>query len=625
MPANKIQLVIEIDEHGRPVIGRVEKDFDHLESKVKKTGASFKMARSHWIALTSAFGAFSLMQMAGEVLKLSDAASDFHETISKSGAIFREQAAAMEAWASDSARTMGLSNQAALEHAATMGNMFSQLGAGVEVAAKVSQSMVGLSADIASFNNVAGGASEVLLGMQSAFRGEYDALQRYIPTINAAAVQEQALAMTHKTSVKELTNMEKALAAVEIITRDVGVAAGDYGRTSGDLANQTRTLEANIKNLAASFGTHFIENVTDATVEINKFIESLSKTDIRDAAEAVNILAVAFVDLSKFLIDFGGSISDTWKAIGLATTGTISWKDAIFDAHRTLEMFNRELEKTTKLYSIGPWTKGWDIYMEKPPELPPPGLPHDQPQIIEPGVDLDLIKREMEAHRTLMQQSQQEADVLNADYAATELAMVDLKLEGWAAERESLMELANTYDMVGEHINSLMSADNAYISLRGAVKNSIIANILGYESFSKAMKKATAELLATISAEAAIRAIEQTAFAFAALAHYDFTAAGNHFKSAAIFTALAAAAGVAASALSAAAGGAGGAAKTGYQESRGEAVQSLAREGEPERYAQKIDMTFYNTVGTADWVDNILIPQLRKSAKRDTEITITYS
>lgn len=183
------------------------------------------------------------------------AASDLSETISKVETLFGESAGGILRWAKTSATAMGLPEQAALDAVGTIGNLFMQLGAGSDQAASTGQGMVQLAADLASFHNVAGGSVAVLDAMTAAFRGEYDALQRYIPTINAAAVEQQALAMTGKASASELTNLEKAMAVQAIMTRDAGAALGDFARTSDGASNQQRILEANMANLKATLGT----------------------------------------------------------------------------------------------------------------------------------------------------------------------------------------------------------------------------------------------------------------------------------------------------------------------------------------------------------------------------------
>lgn len=214
----------------------------------------------------------------GTVAYLGDsvvAASDLSETVSKVDTLFGSSSAGIMQWAQNSATAMGLPKQAALDAVGTIGNLFMQLGASSDEAAGVGQNMVQLSADLASFHNVAGGSAEVLDAMSAAFRGEYDALQRYIPTINGAAVEQQALAMTGKESAKELTNLEKAMAVQAIMARDAGAAMGDFARTSGGLANQQRILDAQMADLQATVGAALLPVMATLTTLLNQMVQAV--------------------------------------------------------------------------------------------------------------------------------------------------------------------------------------------------------------------------------------------------------------------------------------------------------------------------------------------------------------
>ncbi len=194
---------------------------------------------------------------------LANAAGDLQESMSMVATLFGSRLSRdIEVWAEGAAASMGLSKQAALEASGEIGNMFLQLGAGRGQSVEFSKTMIQLSADIASFRNVSGGAAQVLDAMQSAFRGEYDALQRFIPTINAAAVEHEALARSGKKSKDELTALEKAAAAYAIIIRDAGAAAGDFNRTSGSLANTARRLSTEWENFADVLGEKVLDSAT---------------------------------------------------------------------------------------------------------------------------------------------------------------------------------------------------------------------------------------------------------------------------------------------------------------------------------------------------------------------------
>lgn len=258
--------------------------------------------KKNWLGYTAAATA-ALAGAAYGAKKLIDAASDLNETVSKSNTVFGSNAKEIEAWGGTAATAYGLSKQAALENAASVGNMFKQLGAGTDIAAANSKQMVGLAADLASFHNVAGGATEVLQSMQSAFRGEYDALQRYIPTIKAASVEQYALAMTGKASKDALTDLEKATAAQAIIMRDAGDATGDFARTSGEAANQERILNAQIDDMQAAIGIALLPVYRDIIKATNDWIKENQDFLTQDIPRYINAIANAASTAVRILKD----------------------------------------------------------------------------------------------------------------------------------------------------------------------------------------------------------------------------------------------------------------------------------------------------------------------------------
>jgi hypothetical protein len=197
-------------------------------------------------------------------------ASDLNETLSKSEHIFGRNARAIQQWSRGSVSAMGLTRNEAIGNAAAFGDMFRQLGLGLNPATKMSKRMVELSADLASFSNA--DISDVLNAQQSAFRGEYDALQRFIPNINAARVQQEALRLTHKRSAKDLTAAEKAQATYAIMLRDSSRAQGDFARTAGEQANQQRIAKARLEEISTTVGKFFLPGVLAGTRAVNSFL-----------------------------------------------------------------------------------------------------------------------------------------------------------------------------------------------------------------------------------------------------------------------------------------------------------------------------------------------------------------
>lgn len=226
-------------------VGKVEGTGSRLKSWAKGVGAAMA-------------GAFVVDQVKDAV----KAASDLNETMSKTEVTFGDSSAAIVKWSETAATKMGLSQQQALEAASSFGTLFTQVGLGGDAAVQMSQGIVGISADLASFHNVAGGAASVTDMIASAMRGEYDSLQKLIPTINAAAVEQKALSMTGKTNAKDLTAAEKAAATYELVLSGAGKATGDFARTSDGLANQQRIANAQWKDMQAQLGNALLPLIT---------------------------------------------------------------------------------------------------------------------------------------------------------------------------------------------------------------------------------------------------------------------------------------------------------------------------------------------------------------------------
>lgn len=199
---------------------------------------------------------------------LASAASDLNETTSKSRTIFGSSSKAIESWASGAARNLGMSRQQALDGASAFGNLFDQLGFGVGQSAKMSTGFAQMATDAASFNNA--NPADVMDAFLSATRGEYDALQKYIPTASAATIEAEAMRMTHKRSVGDLTAADKAAALYKVSVDGLGSAHGDFARTSGGFANQQRIMAANWADLRVKIGNYFLPMFTKAAKYMNE-------------------------------------------------------------------------------------------------------------------------------------------------------------------------------------------------------------------------------------------------------------------------------------------------------------------------------------------------------------------
>lgn len=278
------------------------------------TGDISKVGRDASRSLRDSFvsagrGAASAFAASFAVIKVKDflggavqAASDLNEQLSKSNTVFGTSGAVIDRWARGAADSIGLSRREALEAAGSFGNMFSQLGFGADQTADMSQQIVQLASDFASFHDA--DITDVLVAQQAAFRGEYDSLQRFLPLMNAATIETQAMEDTGKKNANQLTAQEKALAAYTLMFSGAGDAAGDFARTHDSLANQQRVLTAQWENMKTEIGEGLMPVMLEFVQLLNSTVipalQTLFLTSGADATGWAAIVRDAIGDVAGF-------------------------------------------------------------------------------------------------------------------------------------------------------------------------------------------------------------------------------------------------------------------------------------------------------------------------------------
>ena len=136
---------------------------------------------------------------------------------------------------------------------------------------------------------------------QAAFRGEYDSLQRFLPLMSAANIEQQALAQTGKRNASQLTAQEKAVAAFTLMFSGAGDALGDFDRTSDSAANTQRRLNAEWKNAKTELGEGLLPVMTELATFTNDTLVPAFKTFFTTGGDATGWAATirnAISDLS---------------------------------------------------------------------------------------------------------------------------------------------------------------------------------------------------------------------------------------------------------------------------------------------------------------------------------------
>lgn len=236
-------------------------------------------------------------------------ASDLNETISKTQVLFGSGANAVVNWSKDSAAALGQTQQQALDAASTFAVFGKSAGLQGKALTGFSTNLTGLATDLASFNNTS--PQEAIDAIGAALRGEAEPIRKYGVLLDDASLRQEALKQgLIETTSQALTPQQKVLASQSLILKQTSAAQGDFARTSGGLANQSRILSAQVKDMATGFGQLLLPAVLFVVKAINGSV-----------IPAVKALGPIFAQVKGFISDAfpgggAGGILDFAKGIG---------------------------------------------------------------------------------------------------------------------------------------------------------------------------------------------------------------------------------------------------------------------------------------------------------------------
>lgn len=256
----------------RTVIFNFKTTGDNIEEKMKKAGDSVVKAQDKMKTMGTTLTktvTLPILGVAGASVKL---ASDMDETLNKVNVSFGESSGAVKDWAKTSIEKMGLAQQTALDTASLFGDMGTGMGQSEEGAYKMATSLTQLSADLASFKNVKQDVAKTALA--GIYTGETEALKGLGIVMTEANLKQFALAQGIKKPMDQMTQAEKVQLRYNYVMSKTSKAQGDFERTGGGMANQSRMLTEQMKELGVQFGRIILPVALKIVSAVNKMITS---------------------------------------------------------------------------------------------------------------------------------------------------------------------------------------------------------------------------------------------------------------------------------------------------------------------------------------------------------------
>lgn len=231
-------------------------------------------------------------------------ASDYNESLNKVDVSFKDSAAGVKDFAKTSLESFGIAESTALDLASSYGDMATSLDIPTDKAAKMSESLVGLAGDLASFKNISIDVANTALA--AIFTGETESLKKLGIVMTEANLQNFAYSRGLKIKIADMDQASKVNLRYAYIMSVTKNAQGDFARTGGGAANQMRIFQESLKQVAQQFGSIMIPAFTKAIVYVNGLIKSFGS--LSEGTKGMIITVAAVVSATGPLLTVFGSM-----------------------------------------------------------------------------------------------------------------------------------------------------------------------------------------------------------------------------------------------------------------------------------------------------------------------------
>lgn len=215
------------------------------------------------------------------------AASDLEQSVGALEAVFGDLGDQVAAFGEVADEAVGLSASQFNQLASLLGSQLQTFGFNAQDAARETQNLIGLSADLAA--TFGGPVSDAVEAVSSLLRGEVNPIERYGVAMNETLVQAKALELGLADTTAELTLQDKTLARLKILWEQTANAQGQFNREADTTAGRLERIKADFANFTAEFGEQLIpafESLLDAAPALVGAIEGLIPV-IVDLADAI--------------------------------------------------------------------------------------------------------------------------------------------------------------------------------------------------------------------------------------------------------------------------------------------------------------------------------------------------
>lgn len=242
----------------------VDMESDGFNRSANRLTQSFGRIKN---AVTGLFLGGAIVGVGRQLLSLG---SDAEETNGRFSVVFGDLNRQASQWADNFASATGRGRSEIRSYLASSQDLLVGFGFTREAGADLSQQIVALGVDIASFQNA--DEAETIMRIESAIRGEAGSAATLGVVLNDVARERARMNLGIENTLRNLTAEERALINFQVLLEGTTDSQGDATRTAGSFANQVRRLGNSLTTIAEVIGGLLIPVFGTVVNSINSFL-----------------------------------------------------------------------------------------------------------------------------------------------------------------------------------------------------------------------------------------------------------------------------------------------------------------------------------------------------------------
>lgn len=243
-------------------------DTTGFNNGTKSISSGIAGIKNSLLKLGAAVGvAFSVTKLVEFGKQAIETASDVQEVQNVVDTAFGNMAYKAEQFAATAIEKFGMSELSAKRTASTYMAMSKGIGMAASAASDMAIEVAGLTGDVASFYNISQDLASTKL--KSIWTGETETLKDLGIVMTQTNLNAYAMSNGFGKTIDKMTQAEQVQLRYKYVTDQLSLAQGDFAKTSGSWANQTRILTERWKEFMRVIGDNLVKVLTPVLQMLN--------------------------------------------------------------------------------------------------------------------------------------------------------------------------------------------------------------------------------------------------------------------------------------------------------------------------------------------------------------------